>query len=171
MIKRRKLEGEFKMNIEIICVGKLKEKYLKQGVDEYLKRLGAYANVTIIEVPDEATAENMSATEMSQVLEKEAEKISMKLDRQRKVIVLAIEGKLISSEDLSQTLEDYATYGHSKVTFIIGGSLGLAQHLKQRADLSVSFGRITLPHQLMRLVLVEQIYRAFRMIHGHAYHK
>lgn len=156
------------MNIEIICVGKLKEKYLKQGIEEYLKRLSPYANVSIVEVADEPTEENMS---IDSLLDKEADKILSRLDAQRKIIVLAIEGKLIRSEDLAISLENYATYGHSKVAFIIGGSLGLANKLKEKADLSISFGRITLPHQLMRLVLVEQIYRAFRIMKGHAYHK
>lgn len=159
------------MNIELICVGKLKEKYLKQGIAEYMKRLGAYANISIVEVADEPTADQMSDTEIDQVLAKEAEKIKARLDPQRKVIILAIEGKVISSEDLAQQLDQYATYGDSKVTFIIGGSLGLANELKKSADLSISFGRITLPHQLMRLVLMEQIYRAFRINKGHAYHK
>ena len=159
------------MNIELICVGKLKEKYLKQGIAEYMKRLGAYANISIVEVADEPTADQMSDTEIDQVLAKEAEKIKARLDPQRKVIILAIEGKVISSEDLAQQLDQYATYGNSKVTFIIGGSLGLANELKKSADLSISFGRITLPHQLMRLVLMEQIYRAFRINKGHAYHK
>lgn len=159
------------MNIEIICVGKLKEKYLKNGIAEYLKRLDAYAKVTLIELADEPTAENMSPVEIQQVLEKEAEKITQRLAPDRKVIVLAIEGKLISSPELAATLENYATYGDSKVSFIIGGSLGLADQIKKRADLSISFGRITLPHQLMRLVLVEQIYRSFRIMKGHAYHK
>lgn len=159
------------MNIEIVAVGKLKEKYLKQGMAEYLKRLKAYANVSVIEIPDEATAENMSETEIKQVLDKEAEKILARIDPQRKVIVLAIEGELITSEKLSKQLENYGTYGDSKITFIIGGSLGLAQSLKKRADWSVSFGRITMPHQLIRLVLVEQVYRAFRIMKGHAYHK
>ncbi|MDO4431761.1 MAG: 23S rRNA (pseudouridine(1915)-N(3))-methyltransferase RlmH [Aerococcaceae bacterium] len=159
------------MQIEIICVGKLKEKYLKQGIDEYLKRLSAYATVTITEVSDEPTAEQMSATEIHHVLEKEADKISQRLSNDRQIIVLAIEGKLVTSEELASQLDNFATYGQSKVTFIIGGSLGLADKLKQRAHLKVSFGRITLPHQLMRLVLVEQIYRAFRIMKGHAYHK
>lgn len=159
------------MNIEIICVGKLKEKYLKNGIAEYLKRLDAYAKVTLIELADEPTAENMSPVEIQQVLEKEAEKITQRLAPDRKVIVLAIEGKLISSPELAATLENYATYGDSKVSFIIGGSLGLADQIKKRADLSISFGRITLPHQLMRLVLVEQIYRSFRIMKGHSYHK
>ena len=113
----------------------------------------------------------MSGVEEEAVLAKEADRIKAKLDPSRKVIVLAIEGKLISSEELASQLDDYATYGQSKVTFIIGGSLGLHKSLKQSADLSISFGRITLPHQLMRLVLVEQIYRAFRIMKGHAYHK
>lgn len=159
------------MNIEIICVGKLKEKYLKQGIAEYLKRLGAYATVKVIEVSDEATGDNMSDTEIEQVLAKEAERINARLAPGRKVIVLAIEGKVISSEELADQLNQYATYGDSKVSFIIGGSLGLADELKKRSDLSISFGRITLPHQLMRLVLVEQIYRAFRINSGHSYHK
>ena len=159
------------MNIEIIVVGKLKEKYLKAGIAEYMKRLDAYANVKVIELADEPTKENMSQAEEEAVLAKEAERIQAKLDPSRKVIVLAIEGKLISSEELATTLDNYATYGQSKVSFIIGGSLGLHPSIKKQADLSISFGRITLPHQLMRLVLVEQIYRAFRINHGHAYHK
>lgn len=159
------------MQIEIICVGKLKEKYLKQGIAEYTKRLSAYANFSIVEVADEATAEKMSALEIEQVLDKEADRIEARLDAGRQVIVLAIEGDLISSEDLAQRLDRMALHGQSKVSFIIGGSLGLAERLKQKAQWRVSFGRITLPHQLMRLVLVEQIYRAFRIMKGHAYHK
>lgn len=159
------------MNIEIIVVGKLKEKYLKAGISEYMKRLDAYAKVKVIELADEPTKENMSPAEEEAVLAKEAERIQAKLDPSRKVIVLAIEGKLISSEELAATLDNYATYGQSKVSFIIGGSLGLHPFIKRQADLSISFGRITLPHQLTRLVLVEQIYRAFRINHGHSYHK
>lgn len=163
--------GGIRMQIEIICVGKLKEKYLKQGIAEYTKRLSAYANFSIVEVADEATAEKMSALEIEQVLDKEADRIEARLDAGRQVIVLAIEGDLISSEDLAQRLDRMALHGQSKVSFIIGGSLGLAERLKQKAQWRVSFGRITLPHQLMRLVLVEQIYRAFRIMKGHAYHK
>ena len=163
--------GGIRMQIEIICVGKLKEKYLKQGIAEYTKRLDAYANLSIVEMADEATAEKMSPLEIEQVLDKEADRIETRLDAGRQVIVLAIEGDLISSEDLAQRLDRMALYGQSKVSFIIGGSLGLAERLKQKAQWRVSFGRITLPHQLMRLVLVEQIYRAFRIMKGHAYHK
>lgn len=159
------------MNIEIIAVGKLKEKYLRQGIQEYLKRLRNYAKVKIIELADEPTSENMTQVETEQVLDREAERILSYIAPGRKVIVLAIEGELISSPDLAKQLEEYATYGESKVTFIIGGSLGLAESIKKRSHLSISFGRITLPHQLMRLVLIEQIYRAFRIMHNHAYHK
>ena len=159
------------MNIEIICVGKLKEKYLKQGIAEYLKRLDAYCKIKIVEVADEAAGENLSEAEAGQVLEKEADRILSKLSPDRKVIVMAVGGDLVSSEQLAEKIEGYGTYGSSKLSFIIGGSLGLSDEIKRRADWSISFGRITLPHQLMRLILVEQIYRAFRINHGHAYHK
>lgn len=159
------------MNIEIISVGKLKEKYLKQGIKEYLKRMGPYAKVKLIELADEATGDNMSDREIDLILSKEADRIMPHLSPDRKVIVLAIEGQLVTSEDLAKQLDDYATYGSSKVSFVIGGSLGLHDRVKDRADLLVSLGRITLPHQLSRLVLMEQIYRAYRIIHGHAYHK
>lgn len=159
------------MNIEIIVVGKLKEKYLKQGIDEYLKRLTRYAKVSVIEVADEATQEHMSDIEIEQVLAKESDRILSYIKPDRKVWVMAIEGTLVSSEDLAEKIESYATYGQSKLTIVIGGSLGLSQAIKDRADEKMSFGRITLPHQLMRLVLIEQVYRAFRIIHNEPYHK
>ena len=159
------------MNITIIGVGKIKENYLKKGINEYLKRLSPYAKVTIVEVPDESTKENMTQVEIDQVLNKEADRIIAKLKSGTAVVPLVIEGDLITSSDLAKQLNQYATYGKSHVTFIIGGSLGLSQAIKKKADRNISFGRITLPHQLMRLVLVEQIYRAFRIINGHAYHK
>lgn len=159
------------MNIEIISVGKLKEKYLTVGINEYLKRLKGYCSCQIIEVKDEATKENMSPVEVDRVLAKEAEQIRDKIKSDRQVIVLAIEGQAIRSEDLAQKIKDYATYGSPNLCFIIGGSLGLHPRIKQKADWVISLGRITLPHQLTRLVLVEQIYRAFRINQGHAYHK
>ncbi|MBG9985207.1 23S rRNA (pseudouridine(1915)-N(3))-methyltransferase RlmH [Aerococcaceae bacterium DSM 111022] len=159
------------MNIEIISVGKLKEKYLKQGIQEYLKRLQSYAKVKVIEVSDEPTSENMSDHEIALHLEKEGERIKNHLTPDRKVIVMAIEGKIVSSEELAAKLNQYATYGDSKVTFIIGGSLGVSDEIKKNADMLMSFGRITLPHQLMRLVLTEQVYRAFRINAGQPYHK
>lgn len=159
------------MNIEIIAVGKIKEKYFKQGIDEYMKRLTRYAKVSIIEVDDEATQEQMSETEMAQVLDKEAQRILSHIKSDRKIWVLAIEGKLITSEEIAAQLQDYATYGQSKLSIIIGGSLGLQESLKKQADISLSFGRITLPHQMIRLILVEQIYRAFRIMNQEPYHK
>lgn len=158
------------MDIEIICVGKLKEKYLKQGIAEYMKRLGAYGKVKIIEVADLST-DVSSEAEAKQVLDKEAAEIRRYIKPGRRLIVTAIEGQLISSEELAQQMDRDQSYGQSKWTILIGGSLGLAQDLKNEADWSISLGRITLPHQLMRLVLVEQIYRGYRIINGHAYHK
>lgn len=159
------------MNISIITVGKLKEKYLKQGIDEYLKRMSAYAKVEIVEVADEKAPEVLSENEMLQVKEKEGERILAKLHPDTYVIALAIEGKQKSSEELADTLDKLATYGKSKIAFVIGGSLGLSQQVLQRSDEKLSFSKMTFPHQLMRLVLVEQIYRAFRINRGEPYHK
>ncbi|KAB2330794.1 23S rRNA (pseudouridine(1915)-N(3))-methyltransferase RlmH [Cytobacillus depressus] len=159
------------MNISIVTVGKLKEKYLKQGIDEYLKRLTAYAKVEIIEVSDEKAPEELSETEMRQVKQKEGERILAKINPDAYVIALAIEGKMKSSEELADTLDKLATYGKSKVAFVIGGSLGLSEEVLKRADEKLSFSRMTFPHQLMRLVLVEQVYRGFRINRGEPYHK
>ncbi|WP_282174217.1 23S rRNA (pseudouridine(1915)-N(3))-methyltransferase RlmH [Cytobacillus firmus] len=159
------------MNISIITVGKLKEKYLKQGIDEYLKRLSAYAKMDIIEVPDEKAPEELSETEMVQVKQKEGERILAKIHPDAHVIALAIEGKMKSSEELADTLDKLATYGKSKIAFVIGGSLGLSQKVLQRADEKLSFSKMTFPHQLMKLILLEQIYRAFRINRGEPYHK
>lgn len=159
------------MNISIIAVGKLKEKYLKQGIDEYLKRLTAYAKVEIIEVPDEKAPEILSDTEMEQVKQKEGERILAKISQDTHVIALAIEGKMKTSEELADGMDKLATYGKSKIAFVIGGSLGLSSEVMQRANESLSFSKMTFPHQLMRLVLVEQVYRAFRIMRGEPYHK
>ncbi|WHY61839.1 23S rRNA (pseudouridine(1915)-N(3))-methyltransferase RlmH [Cytobacillus firmus] len=159
------------MNISIITVGKLKEKYLKQGIDEYLKRLSAYAKMDIIEVPDEKAPEELSETEMIQVKQKEGERILAKIHPDAHVIALAIEGKMKSSEELADNLDKLATYGKSKVAFVIGGSLGLSQEVLQRADDKLSFSKMTFPHQLMKLILLEQVYRAFRINRGEPYHK
>lgn len=159
------------MNITIITVGKLKEKYLKQGIDEYLKRLTAYAKVDIIELPDEKAPETLSDVEMLQIKDKEGERILSKINPDAHVIALAIEGKMKTSEELAGTIDKLGTYGKSKITFIIGGSLGLSQEVMKRADEALSFSKMTFPHQLMRLILVEQIYRAYRIIRGEPYHK
>ncbi|MGV2939305.1 23S rRNA (pseudouridine(1915)-N(3))-methyltransferase RlmH [Mesobacillus sp. LC4] len=159
------------MNISIVTVGKLKEKYLKQGIEEYLKRLGSYAKVEVIEVPDEKAPEELSGTEMVQVKQKEGERILAKIGPDTYVIALAINGKLKSSEELADTLDKLATYGKSKIAFVIGGSLGLSDEVLKRADEQLSFSKMTFPHQLMRLILVEQIYRAYRINRGEPYHK
>ncbi|MCH1626753.1 23S rRNA (pseudouridine(1915)-N(3))-methyltransferase RlmH [Fredinandcohnia quinoae] len=159
------------MNITIITVGKLKEKYLIQGINEYLKRLTAYAKVEIIELPDEKAPENLSESEMEQIKQKEGERILGKISDDTHVIALAIEGKMKSSEQLAADLDKLATYGKSKIAFIIGGSLGLSNEVMKRANDTLSFSKMTFPHQLMRLVLVEQVYRAYRINRGEPYHK
>lgn len=144
---------------------------MKQGIDEYLKRLGPYAKVEVIEVPDEKAPENLSETEMEQVKDKEGERILAKISDDTYVIILAIQGKMLSSEELAREIDQLATYGKSKIAFVIGGSLGLSKAVEKRADYALSFSKMTFPHQLMRLVLVEQIYRAFRINRGEPYHK
>lgn len=159
------------MKVKVISVGKLKEKYLKDGIAEYTKRLGRFAKMELIELADEKTPDNASPVEKSQIMGKEAERILAKVGERDFVVVLAIEGKQFSSEDFSQLLQDKMVGGYSTITFIIGGSLGLDNRVKKRANQLLSFGLLTLPHQLMRLVLVEQIYRAFMIAEGSPYHK
>jgi 23S rRNA (pseudouridine1915-N3)-methyltransferase len=159
------------VNISIVTVGKLKEKYLKQGIEEYLKRLTSYAKVEIIEVADEKAPEELSELEMEQVKQKEGERILAKISQDTHVIALAINGKMQSSEELADSLDKLATYGKSKLAFIIGGSLGLSDEVLKRSNDQLSFSKMTFPHQLMRLILVEQIYRAFRINRGEPYHK
>lgn len=159
------------MNITIITVGKLKEKYLKQGIAEYTKRLSSYAKIDIIEVPDEKAPENLSEADMQQIKQKEGERILTKVHPDFHVIALAIEGRLLTSEQLADNLDKLATYGKSKICFIIGGSLGLSEQVMKRANETLSFSKMTFPHQLMRLILVEQVYRAFRIVRGEPYHK
>lgn len=159
------------MKVKVISVGKLKEKYLKDGIAEYTKRLGRFAKMELIELADEKTPDNASPVEKSQIMGKEAERILAKVGERDFVVVLAIEGKQFSSEDFSQLLQDKMVGGYSTITFIIGGSLGLDDRVKKRANQLLSFGLLTLPHQLMRLVLVEQIYRAFMIAEGSPYHK
>ncbi|AST93904.1 MULTISPECIES: 23S rRNA (pseudouridine(1915)-N(3))-methyltransferase RlmH [Sutcliffiella] len=159
------------MNISIITIGKLKEKYLKQGIEEYLKRLSIYAKVEVIELPDEKAPEQLSEAEMEQVKGKEGERILSKISDDTYVIALAIEGKQRSSEQLASEIDKLATYGKSKIAFIIGGSLGLSGEVMKRANDTLSFSKMTFPHQLMRLILLEQIYRAFRINRGEPYHK
>lgn len=159
------------MKIKIITVGKLKEKYLKQGVEEYSKRLGRYCQLQLIEVPDEKAPEALSEAEMIQVKDKEGERILSKISDQDYVFALAINGKQFSSEDFAKEIDTLTTRGKSQFTFVIGGSLGLSDKVLKRSNQEMSFGKLTYPHQLMKLVLVEQIYRAFRINNGEPYHK
>lgn len=149
------------MKIKVVTVGKLKEKYLKDGIAEYSKRISRFAKFEMIELSDEKTPDKASESENQKILEIEGQRILSKIADRDFVIVLAIEGKTFFSEEFSKQLEETSIKGFSTLTFIIGGSLGLSSSVKNRANLSISFGRLTLPHQLMRLVLVEQIYRAF----------
>ncbi|GAF41515.1 rRNA large subunit methyltransferase [Agrilactobacillus composti DSM 18527 = JCM 14202] len=159
------------MNIKIMAVGKLKEKYFKQGIAEYAKRLGAFAKFEIIEVPDEKAPESLSPAQMAQVKDKEGQRLLAKIKPKEYLFALAIEGQQRSSEAFAKEINDLTTYGHSDITFVIGGSLGLSPAVLKRADTTLSFGKLTMPHQLMRLVLTEQIYRAFMINNGSPYHK
>lgn len=159
------------MNIKVITVGKLKEKYLKAGIAEYAKRLSKFCKFEIIEVADEKAPESLSNAEMTNVKDKEGERILNKIKDKEHVIVLAIQGKQRASEEFAQEIQTLATYGKSDITFVIGGSLGTSDAVNKRANDALSFGKLTLPHQLMRLVLTEQIYRAFMINQGSPYHK
>lgn len=159
------------MNIKIVCVGKLKEKYFKDGIAEYLKRMDRYAKVEIVQVPDEKAPEKLSDAEMEKVKEIEGNRILSKIKDKEYVFVTAIKGCEYTSANFAQKISDVTTYGHSDITFVIGGSLGTSNAVNKRADELISFGKFTMPHQLMRLVLIEQIYRAFMINIGSPYHK
>ena len=159
------------MKVKIIAVGKLKEKYLKDGIAEYGKRMSRFSKFEIVVLPDEKTPDNASEAQNHQIMEKEGDRILAKISERDYVIVLAIEGKQFPSEEFSRIIADTTLRGYSDIVFVIGGSLGLADKVKKRANLKMSFGLLTLPHQLMRLVLAEQIYRAFMIQQGSPYHK
>lgn len=157
------------MNIDIIAVGKIKEKFFRDAVEEYSKRLSAFVKLSITEIPDEKIPDNASEKVMQKIKETEGRKILSKL-KDGSVVTMCIEGKEHSSEELAAFLEKTSNTA-SRITFIIGGSLGLSDEVKARSDLRMSFGRITLPHQLMRVVLAEQIYRGYKIINNQNYHK
>jgi 23S rRNA (pseudouridine1915-N3)-methyltransferase len=159
------------MKISIITVGKLKEKYLKQGIEEYVKRLRSYAKVEIIEVPDEKAPETLSEAEMETVKRKEGDRILAHIQPDMHVMTLEIYGRMLSSEQLASKMDELATYGKSKIAFVIGGSLGLSEKVQKRSNFALSFSKMTFPHQLMRLILLEQVYRAYRINRGEPYHK
>lgn len=159
------------MKITILTVGKLKEKYWKQAIAEYEKRLSAYSKIEIIEVPDEKAPENMSDKEVEQVKEKEGQRLLAKVKQQSTVITLEIKGNMLTSEGLAKEIESRMTRGQSDFTFIIGGANGLHKDVLDRSDYALSFSKMTFPHQMMRVILIEQVYRAFKIMRGEAYHK
>lgn len=159
------------IKVNVIAVGKLKEKYLRDAIDEYSKRLSAYSKVNIIEINEERCSDNPSSAEIEQVKDKEGKRIIAKIPKASYVIPMCIEGEQMSSEAFSKRLEDISVNGDSEITFIIGGSFGLSNEVKQLGKLRLSFGKLTLPHQLMRVILLEQIYRAFSISNNSKYHK
>ncbi|GAA3182249.1 23S rRNA (pseudouridine(1915)-N(3))-methyltransferase RlmH [Fructilactobacillus sanfranciscensis] len=159
------------MNIKLVVVGKVKEKYFRDGISEYEKRLSRFCKFKIVQVSDEKAPESLSEAEMDEVKQKEGERILSKIGDKEFVFALAILGKQFSSEEFAAKIKDLTTYGHSDITFVIGGSLGLSDAVMKRANDTISFGCFTLPHQLMRLVFCEQIYRAFMINNGSPYHK
>lgn len=158
------------INISIICVGKLKEQFLRDGCSEYLKRLSPYAKTQIIEIAEERASDNPSNAEIQSILEKEGSRIIDKIPKGAAVIPLCIEGREFSSPEFASEIEKISL-SNSKIAFVIGGSFGLADKVKVLGKIKLSFGKITLPHQLARLVLTEQIYRAFSIINNSRYHK
>ncbi|MBQ5675714.1 MAG: 23S rRNA (pseudouridine(1915)-N(3))-methyltransferase RlmH [Lachnospiraceae bacterium] len=159
------------MKITLITVGKIKEKYFTDAIAEYAKRLSRYCKLEIIEVADEKTPDSASEALENQIKEKEGERILSKVPDSAYVVALAIEGKQLSSEDLADKMEKWNVNGISHLVFIIGGSLGLTPKVLNRADFKLSFSKMTFPHQLMRVVLLEQIYRSFRIRNNEPYHK
>ncbi|WP_029451673.1 23S rRNA (pseudouridine(1915)-N(3))-methyltransferase RlmH [Clostridium algidicarnis] len=159
------------MNITIISVGKVKEKYLRDAIEEYSKRLKRYCKLEILEVSDEKTPDNSSEKEEIQIKVKEGEAILRYIKDNAFVIALDLKGKTVSSEELASFISDLGTKGKSDLVFIIGGSLGLSQKVLERADYNLCFSKMTFPHQLFRVMLLEQIYRGFKIIKNEPYHK
>lgn len=159
------------MRITCITVGKIKEKYFTMAIEEYAKRLSRYCKLEIVELADEKTPDNASDLMEEQIKQKEGERILKAIKEDAYVIALAIEGKQLDSVELSEKLSGLFVDGNSHITFIIGGSLGLSKEVLARADYKLSFSMMTFPHQLMRVVLLEQIYRAYRIMNGEPYHK
>lgn len=159
------------MKIDILAVGKVKEGYLRDAADEYLKRLGRYAKVSVIEVKDEKTAEGASDNENEIVKREEASRLEKYINEDAVLIPLCIEGSMCSSEEFADLISSIENRGKSHIQFVIGGSLGLDEKLKERGFRKLSFSPMTFPHQLMRVVLLEQIYRAYRIKNNEPYHK
>jgi len=159
------------MNISVIAVGKLKEKYLKDAIGEYAKRLTRYCKLYLVVLQDEKTPENASLKEEVQIKEKEGELILKQVKDNMYVVALDLKGKMLSSEELAEFVKDLGVTGESNLAFVIGGSLGLSEQVLNRANYKLCFSKMTFPHQLMRVILLEQIYRGFKIINGEPYHK
>ncbi len=159
------------MKITILCVGKVKEKFYREAICEFEKRLSRYVKLEIIEAADEKTEENAAVNEISAVKCREGERLLKNLKEDGYVICLAIDGKMLDSVSFSEEIRQLGIQGTSHIYFVIGGSLGLSDEVLKKADLKLSFSRMTFPHQLMRVILLEQIYRSFRIIHHEPYHK
>ena len=159
------------MKITIVCVGKIKEKFYRDALAEYTKRLSRYCSLSITEVADEKTKEQASDVECAIIKDREGERILKSIREDGYVITLAIDGKNLASVELSKKIENLALTGKRNLDFVIGGSLGLSDEVMKRADYKLSVSRMTLPHQLMRVILLEQIYRSYRIINHEPYHK
>lgn len=159
------------MKISIVCVGKIKEKFYKDAIAEYSKRLSKYCKLEIIEVADEKTPDGASDKVCDSIMDKEGERIFSHIPDNAYVIALAIEGKEYDSVTFAKYIDRLGVEGNSNIVFVIGGSLGLSDKIKSRADTLLSFSNMTFPHQLMRVILLEQIYRAYRIINNEPYHK
>ncbi len=159
------------MKITVVTVGKIKEKYLKDAIDEYGKRLSKYCKLEIIEVADEKTPDHASEIVEDAIRAKEAERILKHIKDDAYVITLEIQGKQLTSEELADKIEKLGVQGTSHILFVIGGSIGLGKEVLERSDYALSFSKMTFPHQLMRVILLEQVYRSYRIISGEPYHK
>lgn len=159
------------MNISVICVGKLKEKYWTQAVAEYSKRLSGYCSLDIIELKEARLPDKAGPAEEQAVKEAEGAEILKRIKDSMYVITLEVNGKELSSEKLAEKIEGLAVSGHSNIAFVIGGSLGLSEAVSKRSDFRLSFSQMTFPHQMMRVILLEQVYRSFKIIRRETYHK
>ena len=159
------------MNITILCVGQIKEKYFRDAIAEYQKRLSRYCKLQMIEVADEKTKENVSEAENDLIRKKEGERLLKHIKDSDYCITLEIDGRMLTSEGLSKEIDRLGLAGKSSLVFVIGGSIGLDTAVLKRSDYALSFSKMTFPHQLMRVILLEQIYRSYRIINGEPYHK
>lgn len=159
------------MNITVLCVGKVKEAFMRDGIEEYSKRLNRYVKLKVVEVQDEKTPENASENENRKIIITEGERLLSKIKDSDYVCALAIQGKAYSSEEFSKYLDKTQTASKGNLVFVIGGSLGLSNAVLERADDKISFSKMTFPHQLMRMILLEQIYRGYRILNNEPYHK